>query len=116
MASATATKNNNGKKATSQTWEEGHVKETVSPAAPDPSPEPAPVAEAAPATPAPAAKKTRKKGQRTPLTTRLEAAPTPARKAIIIEEQLKMVDRRRKSILALVGKDVLDNVDPSLLS
>jgi hypothetical protein len=112
-------KNNTQKKSApvSEVWEKGsEVKETKSPAAPDP--EPAPEAEPAPAAPAaaPAARKPRKKGQRTPLATRLAAAPTAARKAIIIEEQLKMVDRRRKSILGLVGQDVLDNVDPSLLS
>ncbi len=110
-------KNNTQKKSApvSEVWEKGEVKETKSPAAPDP--EPTPETEPAPAAPAaaPAARKPRKKGQRTPLATRLAAAPTAARKAIIIEEQLKMVDRRRKAILGLIDQSVLDQVDPSLL-
>jgi hypothetical protein len=108
------------KSAPAEVWEEGSVAapEPVA-AAPEPTPEPEPApAEAAPepvaAAPV-AAKKSRKKGQRTPLGQRLSAAPTAARKAIIIEEQLKMVQRRRAGILALVSQDVLDNVDPSLL-
>jgi hypothetical protein len=59
------------------------------------------------------AKKTKK--PRTPLTTRLAAAPTPARRAIIIEEQLKLVDKRRASIIKLADADTLAQVDPALL-
>lgn len=59
------------------------------------------------------AKKTKK--PRTPLTTRLNAAPTAARRAIIIEEQLKLVDKRRAGILKLVDADTLAQVDPALL-
>lgn len=65
------------------------------------------------AVPAPAVKKPKK--PRTPLTTRLNAAPTAARRAIIIEEQLKLVDKRRAGILKLVDADTLAQVDPSLL-
>jgi hypothetical protein len=111
MANQTTGKNGNGnaqKKAaqSSETWEKGTEKT-------EKAPEPA-AAEPAASEEKPA-KKPRKKGQRTPLATRLAAAPTPARKAIIIEEQLKMVSRRRQSILKMVDQSVLDNVDPALL-
>lgn len=107
MANQTASKNGNGnaqKKTTqaSESW--GKAEKAQEPAAAEPA-----------ATEEKPAKKPRKKGQRTPLSTRLAAAPTPARKAIIIEEQLKMVNRRRDSILKMVDQAVLDNVDPALL-
>lgn len=107
-----------------EVWDEG---KTAAPAAakpapaPEPEPEPTPVSvatEPAPAAPAaPAAPRAKRKvTKRTPLAQRLSAAPTPARKAIIIEAQLEMVDKRRASILSMVTQDVLDNVNPKLLN
>jgi hypothetical protein len=118
MATPNTSKNGNGnaqKKTaqSSETWEKGTEKAEKAEKAPEPvAAEPA----AAEATEEKPAKMPRKKGQRTPLATRLAAAPTPARKAIIIEEQLKMVARRRQSILKMVDQAVLDNVDPTLLA
>lgn len=59
------------------------------------------------------AKKAKK--PRTPLATRLAAAPTAARRAIIIEEQLKLVDKRRAGVLKMADAETLAQVDPALL-